>query len=476
MTLTNRKLFAGAHMRNIRNEHKLTQKDCAQRLGISTSYLNQIENNQRPLSASVILSLVEEFNTDITKFKIDDSDRRLTDLREIMRDPIFGTETPSLQELKIATSNTPEFAKAFVTLHNAYQSSQDQLAAMDDVLQREDLQLRPQPYDEVRDFFHYMDNYIEWLDRCAESFAEDLEASKSNALDKLVERFATVHKISVLFEVQSDVPPTLRSLEAKSSKLYINPSLPTPSQVFQLLAQIAILEESEAIEKILDDGNFSTPEARAIAKLGLANYFAGAAMMPYARFLNKARELRHDLELLSDHFGASLEQVAHRLSTLNRMGAKGVPFFFLRVDRAGTITKRHSSTRLQFARFGGACPLWNVHQAFEKPGEYVRQLAVTPDGEKYFSLARTVTKRARGFNSVIRRYSIGLGCSIKHAGEVVYADGLDFDASEDYCKIGISCRICERTNCPQRSVPPIGKSLSVDFEKRNVVPFNIDPN
>ena len=148
-------------------------------------------------------------------------------------------------------------------------------------------------------------------------------------------------------------------------------------------------------------------------------------MMPYGRFLAAAQEVRHDLEVLAHRFGASIEQVCHRLSTLQRPGAKGIPFFFVRVDQAGTITKRHSATRLQFARFGGACPLWNVHRAFETPGRFLRQLAETPDGVRYISLARDVSKPGGSFGAPVRRFAIGLGCEVKHAGELVYADDLE---------------------------------------------------
>ena len=204
------------------------------------------------------------------------------------------------------------------------------------------------------------------------------------------------------------------------------------------------------------------------------NYFAGAAMMPYGRFLAAAQEARHDLELLASRFGASIEQVAHRLSTLQRPGAKGIPFFFARVDQAGTITKRHSATRLQFARFGGACPLWNVHRAFETPGRFLRQLAETPDGVRYVLLARDVTKRGGHFGAPVRRYAMALGCEVRHAGALVYADGLGLDRDGAFEPIGISCRICERTDCHQRSVPPLEKRLAIHPERREVLPYALE--
>ena len=205
----------------------------------------------------------------------------------------------------------------------------------------------------------------------------------------------------------------------------------------------------------------------------MANYFAGAVQMPYTRFAEAAARSRHDLERLSILFGASIEQVAHRLSTLQRPGAKGIPFFFVRVDQAGTITKRHSATRLQFARFGGACPLWNVHRAFETPGRFLRQLAETPDGVRYLCLARDVSKPGGSFHAPIRRYAIGLGCEVRHAEAMVYADGMDLASADAYEPIGISCRICERVGCHQRSVPPLERHLRVDHDRRGTLPYEV---
>ena len=196
--------------------------------------------------------------------------------------------------------------------------------------------------------------------------------------------------------------------------------------------------------------------------------------MPYGRLVEAARETRHDLERLARRFGASLEQVAHRLSTLQRQGNKGVPFFFVRVDQAGTITKRHSATRLQFARYGGACPLWNVHRAFETPGRFLRQLAETPDGVRYLCLAWEVSTGGGSFRAPTRRFALGLGCEISHAQDVVYSDGLDINDAAAFEPIGISCRICERANCHQRSVPPLERQLSVDHDRRGTLPYDVD--
>ncbi len=246
------------------------------------------------------------------------------------------------------------------------------------------------------------------------------------------------------------------------------------TQRFQMLHQVALLTQNELLEATLDLARFQSEDARAIAKIGLANYFAGAALLPYTPFLQTARETRHDLEVLADRFGASIEQVAHRLSTLQRPKARGIPFFFVRVDQAGNITKRHSATRMQFARYGGACPLWNVHRAFETPGRFLRQLAETPDGVRYLSVARDASKTGGSFHAPVRRYAIALGCEVQHAGELVYADDLDVDNPQAFSPIGISCRICERPDCHQRSVPPLEGRLTITPDARGVLPYQIN--
>ncbi|WP_121631616.1 helix-turn-helix domain-containing protein [Tropicibacter alexandrii] len=466
--MATQKLYAGAKLRDIRTRLSLTQKDFATKLGISLPYLNQMENNNRPVSTTVVLSLAQEFGFDVTELGQGDAERLVSDMREALADPVFGEAAPQLADLRLTASNAPALARAFLALHRAYRQTHERLASLDEALGREGAQLQPSPWEEVRDFFHYCDNYIDAVDRAAEHYASILQADgdiRKAAVTRLTARGITVRL--------SQTAP-MRAFDTDKQELTLSSLLPVETQTFQLLVQVALLRQNQLLDATLDLARFQSEEARAIAKLGLANYFAGAAMMPYKAFLAAAQETRHDLELLAARFGASIEQVAHRLSTLQRPGAKGVPFFFVRVDQAGTITKRHSATRLQFARFGGACPLWNVHRAFETPGRFLRQLAETPDGVRYISLARDVSKTGGHFGAPVRRYAIALGCEVRHAAGLVYADDMDFTRAASFEPIGISCRICERTNCHQRSVPPLEKRLSITPTRRDVLPYKLE--
>jgi predicted transcriptional regulator/transcriptional regulator with XRE-family HTH domain len=461
------KLYAGAKLREIRNRVGLTQKDFAQKLGVSLPYLNQMENNNRPVSTTVVLALAQEFGIDVTELSTGDSERLVSDMREALADPILADSNVPLADIRLSASNAPAFARAFLKLHHAYRQTHERLASLDEALGREDSRTQPSPWEEVRDFFHYCDNYIDAVDHAAENFA-------TSARDKGGIRNAAIHALNHIgITVHESDEEVLRHYDTETKTLHLSSRAAPETRDFQILLQVALLQRNSLLEATLDLARFQSDAARQIAKIGLANYFAGAALMPYEDFHQAAQDTRHDLELLATQFGASIEQVAHRLSTLQRPGKKGVPFFFVRVDQAGTITKRHSATRLQFARFGGACPLWNVHRAFETPGRFLRQLAETPDGVRYFSLARDVSKSGGHYGAPVRRYAIALGCEIKHANQLVYADNMDISNAGVFQPIGISCRICERTDCHQRSVPPLERKLTIKENERGVLPYEV---
>lgn len=465
------KLFIGRKVRELRQAGNATQAQFADKIGISTSYLNQIENNQRPVSAAVLLALAEKFGIDITELSSGQNDRLLSALSEALSDPLFETYTASLQELKLVTQNAPGLAHALISCHQAYRRNSEQLASYDDRFGAPQAN-ETTSYDEVRDFFHFVDNYIHDLDILAESLAGQLKLGEGDSYAALAGFLESRHGVRV---VRGDAgEEAIRRFDPTSRILTLSRYASAPTRDFQIATQIAQLYAGDTIEQVLKQAGFRTEEAVEVCRIGLHNYFAGALILPYRSFLQAARELRHDIELLAARFGASLEQVCHRLSTLQRPGLKGVPIFFARIDRAGNITKRHSAARLQFARFGAACPLWNAHQAFEAPGRIIRQLAETPDGVRYLCLAMQVNKGTLGFRAAQPRYALALGCEISYADAFVYADDLDLSNRAAFDPIGISCRICERVKCTSRAVPPLKRRLVVDHRVRNATPYEIE--
>ncbi len=463
------KLYIGRKIRDRREAAGLTQSQFAERLGISTSYLNQIENNQRPVSAAVLLELAEKFQIDLSDLAHADGDRMYSALAEALSDPLYDNQRPSRQELKLITQNAPSLARALIVSHQAYRRATEQLVSLDETLVRSASVAEPTPYEEVRDFFHFVDNYVHELDIAAEALATRLEVADREPGTVLADYLESQHGVRIVRPATGD--DYLRRYDAASRALFLNPFSPAPTRTFQTAFQIAALEMAETIDEIVRGADFRSAEAAEVCTIGLKNYFAGALLLPYQHFVTAAKDLRHDMELLAARYGASLEQVCHRLSTLQRPGNKGVPVFFATIDRAGNITKRHSAAKLQFARYGAACPLWNAHRAFESPGRIVRQLAETPDGVRYLSVAIEITKRGGGYRSLHRSYALAFGCEISYAGDFVYGDGLDIDNRSAFDPIGISCRICERTACDQRAVPPLKGKLRIDQDQRTILPY-----
>ncbi|WP_069813200.1 short-chain fatty acyl-CoA regulator family protein [Streptomyces sp. TP-A0874] len=470
-----RKIYAHAKLRRLRAEHGMNQVQLARVLGISTSYLNQLEHSQRPLTAPVLLRIAEALGVEPEFFSEADEERLATDLRAALADEACGAPVPTGEAAEVARDH-PEVARALVALHHRYRDASERVAALasPDAPGASAALLPAEPHDDVRDFFYAHHNHFGPLDTAAERAAEDLGLDSAHrAADVLRRRLAAEHRIKVVRAAPGSATDT-RRLDAASGLLFLSPWLTAGQQAFQLATQLALLEQGELLDALVAGGGLSSPQAVSLARIGLANYFAGALLMPYTVFLAAAEELCYDIEVLQARFGVGFETVCHRLSTLQRSGRRGVPFSFLRVDRAGNISKRQSATDFHFSRLGGTCPLWTVYEAFSAPGRILRQVAEMPDGKRYFWVARTVTRGGFGHQAPRAEFAVALGCELRHAHRLVYAAGIALDDPRAATQIGLGCRICERRDCAQRARPPAGGRLSVDPDRRTYVPYPVE--
>lgn len=464
-----RRIFAGERLRRLRTEHGLKQAQMAAKLDISVSYLSQIENDDRPVTAHILARLTREFPLDWDMFDSDDATSRVAALQDASSDPVFSNPA-SLEQLTRVAEQQPAFVDQFIALHTAYRSTGERLQIIDEAISSESMAGGRLPWEEVRDWFHLSGNYVDNIDRAAETLSTTLRGGKTALSGEMLENYLrNALNISILHQVTTG----LREYDAVMQHLIIDQGQPAESQRFQLAHQLAALALKDEISIVVETAQLKTAAARQLLFVGLANYAAGALLMPYVLFRQEARNLRHDIDRLRQIFGVSFEQACHRLSTLQRPGAAGVPFFFCRVDMAGNITKRHSATRLQFARFGGACPLWIVHEAVAIPDRILVQLAETPDGVRYISMAKGLVKPSGSYDRPPRRYAVALGCEAEHAKEFIYADGMDVESGQAATKIGISCRLCPRPDCNQRAFPPSDREIIVDPDKRSIVPYDI---
>jgi hypothetical protein len=456
------RLFAGARARALRGRLGLSQSAMAVRVGLSVSYLSQLESDDRPMTDAVLAAFARAFPDDWAEIGPDDHAALVARAAAAAGDP---TVPGALAEdaLLRGVARQPLLAERLVAVHDAYRRSQDQLRSLDDALERGSDGGVPLPWDEVREWFHDAGNYVDAIDRAAERLAEEIGGPDSGA----VEARLAEHGVAIVAATGTE----LRSFDPVVRRLGVDRSLPPESRLFQVAHQLMRLELAETIADVAETAGLHSRESVQLLLVGLANYAAGAFLMPYSAFRAEARRLRHDIDALRQMFGVSFEQACHRLSTLQRPGAAGIPFYFCRVDMAGNITKRHSATRLQFARFGGACPLWMVHEAVAIPDRILVQLAETPDGVRYVSMAKGLVKPSGSYARPSRRYAVALGCEAAHAADFIYADQLDLGSPGAATPIGVSCRICPRADCEQRAFPPAGRALSIDPDRRAVVPY-----
>jgi XRE family transcriptional regulator, fatty acid utilization regulator len=467
-----RKLFIGPRFRRLRRQLGLSQTQMADELGISPSYVNLIERNQRPVTARILLRMAETYDVDLRDLAGADKDRSFIELNEIFSDALFrGGEIPK-QELRDFAELCPDVAVAVRRLYHAYTEARrgETMAAARLAGRDETAAFDANPVERVRDLIETNRNHFPALEAAAEKLREELDAPSQELFRALSERLRERHGTLVRVLPVDVMRDTLRRWVRHQRQLHLSELIDSSGRVFQLAFQLALAEAGTLIDDIVKKSGELEESARRLFRISLANYFAAAAIMPYSRFHEAAEGLGYDIGVLGQRFGASYEQICHRLTTLQRPNARGVPFFMLRVDHAGNVSKRFSSGTFPFSKFGGTCPLWNVHATFDTPGRVITQIIELPDGTRYFSVAQTVRGAVVPHAQPHPRYAIGLGCELKFAPRLVYSAGLNLDGVEA-TPIGVNCRLCERANCSQRAEPPLTRPLVLDETTRGISPF-----
>ncbi|MDT0433342.1 MULTISPECIES: short-chain fatty acyl-CoA regulator family protein [Streptomyces] len=461
------KMYAGARLRRLREERRMSQADLARVLSISPSYLNQMEHDSRPLTVPVLLRVTEVFGVDPGFFSKRDTARLLADLREALAGEIAESRV-SAADLGELASRLPGVARVLLDLGRRNELLSERLAGEADGRGRAGAGTST-PHEEIRDFFYRRQNYLHDTDLAAEHLAAGIGVRPGDVIGALTRRLADAHGVRPAAEPGA----RLHRYDAASRTLHLSARLRPGQRAFRMATQLALLEHGEELDRRAAEDFEPGSPTHALARIGIANYFAAALILPYTAFHTAAEEARYDIERLTDRFGVGHETICHRLSTLQRPRLRGVPFSFVRVDRAGNLSKRQSATGFHFSRAGGTCPLWNVYEAFAAPGRIHVQLAEMPDGQRYLWTARAVTRHRGGWGEPGKTYAVGLGCEIRHAHRLVYSDGLDLTSTSAAVPIGMGCRVCERLDCSQRAAPPLGRPLLIDQNSSTFVPYPV---
>jgi XRE family transcriptional regulator, fatty acid utilization regulator len=467
-----KKLFVGPRFRRIRQQLGLSQTQIAEGLGISPSYINLIERNQRPVTAQILLRLAEAYDLDLRDLATADEDRFFAELNEIFSDPLFRQIELPKQELRDLAELCPGVTHALQRLYAAYTEARrgETMVAAQMADRDEGTRYEANPIERVRDLIEANRNYFPELETAAENLRDELNVPSEDLYGALSARLREKHSIVTRLMPVDVMRETLRRFDRHRRQLLISELIDSQGRVFQLAFQIGLAEAQSHFESIAARAGPLDEAPRRLYRISLANYFAAALMMPYAAFHAAAEALSYDVHVLAQRFNSGFEQVCHRLTTLQRPNARGIPFFMLRVDNAGNVSKRFSSGTFPFSKFGGTCPLWNVHSTFDTPDRLLKQVIELPDGTRYFSIAQMVRRPIAPHPQAQPRFALGLGCEIRHAAKLVYAAGMDLEKTEG-TPIGVNCRLCERENCSQRAEPPITRTLILDENTRRVSSF-----
>ncbi len=458
-------LYIGPRLKRFRREMGLTQQTMAEDLAISPSYIALLERNQRPVTADLLLRLARTYQLDIGELASEDREVYSRRLADVLKDPIFADiDLPALEVADLAT-NFPGVSEALLRLHGAFTREQEAL-----VRQRDSgIEGEGDSVAEARAFIAAKRNYFHDLDMRAEELAAEIEREGG------ARQWLGKQGIRVRFLPPDVMYGSVRRFDRHNQQLLLVDTLDSASRAYQIAAHIAYTALRSEISAVIRSEEFIDATAETLVRRALAGYAAAAVMMPYGEFARAVERRRYDIAALGRQFGASFEQVAHRLTTLQRPGNARVPFFFIRVDEAGNVSKRLDGVGFPFAAHGGGCPLWSVHSVFRRPGEIETQWLELPDGQRFFSIARTVVSGG-GTHDAPRIYrAIALACAAENASALVYGHGIDVNQVQP-TPIGVTCRLCNRADCSARALPPIGREILPDDYRRSIQPFEFAEN
>lgn len=458
------KTFVGPQIRQLRRASKQTQAEMAKALGVSPAYVNLLENNQRSLSVQMLMSLSDVYGIDWRELVKDPSSTTLAEVRSVLQDPIFEA-VPDLQELRAAIDHAPQLVENFLHIYRTHRITLDKLLRRGREEMPQEL-LASSPEAIIHDFFRDHKNHFPELETAAEKVRAEQPCGPDDVYAVLKARLSERHGVSVEMKPVEEISEALRIFDRELATVFLSEALDHQNRTFQLAHVICLLEFSGDLKSLTEDAGISSPAGAARCQVELANYFAAAYLMPYAEVLSTAERTQYDVDRIAAAFSVSFEQVCHRLTTLQRKNASGVPFFFLRVDKAGNVSKRFNSTTFTLAEYGGACPVWNIHTAFRTPGVITPQFVELPEGERFFTISRTTDRPVFSRDSQDRRLAVALGCEARFVDQIGYARTYNLDDEKLFSQIGINCHVCPRHACSQRAHQPLFLELSISPDRR----------
>lgn len=464
----------GRRLRELRLERGLQQGEVARRLGVSAAYLSLIEKGKRAVQLPLLFAALEIYGVGMEEFMASLGEPRVDDgLARLLDEPLLKSLNLSREDLA-SLGAEPKVATTITALFNLYKNTRGQLDHLladlarrerDDAQRAGELGFDYSPFDEVTDFLERHGNYFPLLEERADAFRRDAGIGEQSTSDELLRALRDDLGVEVELVAAEASSSVIRRFDPDAGVLRLSADMAEHRRKFQLAHTIGLrlIDEESLHRAIAGEPPARHSETDRLLKIHLANYIAGAFLLPYGPFFEQVTRTRYDVDRLSAIFASSYETVAHRICNLSDPKRRGVPFHFLRVDVAGNISKRYSATGLKFPHGTGSCPKWTVHAAFLTPHAISKQYSEFPDGSRFFCFARVQAEPLSGSLARGTVYAIGLGTHADAAAHLAYADDMPFVDPRRMCvPVGTTCRFCERTDCNQRAAPSYKFAFRVD--------------
>ena len=463
-------LKIGPKIKAFRRQLGIQANKLSDRLGISPSYLNLIENGKRKIDGDLLLKVCEELKIELSDLTNKSELSLISNLSELLGDELFEDLDILGPEVNDLVNTNPKIARALIKLGDNYKQKGQEIVSKVENISGKIIDGRKAsfPGEVVSDFLQENKNYFANLEKFAEGIFNRIQINNRATYMALCDFLKTEYGVKVIDLLPEDDKPFSKKYLKNQKELHLSDYVALETKKLYASAQIAQEGAMTIIEDYLSKFKFPSEESKKLTKVALLNYCGAAILMPYKLFHKECIKQKYDLELLQNTFACTFEQIAHRVTCLQDPKLPGIPFHFLRVDVAGNISKRFSLSGIEIPRYGGACPRWNVYSAFSRPGVIQAAVSKMSNGEKYVCIARTVEKGVGRYGKKKSILSIGLGCQAKYAKDFVYTENLDLNDKKTEIPIGVSCRTCDRLDCSQRAFPPLHKKFDVDINNRGV--------
>ena len=463
-------LKIGPKIKAFRRQLGIQANKLSDRLGISPSYLNLIENGKRKIDGDLLLKVCEELKIELSDLTNKSELSLISNLSELLGDELFEDLDILGPEVNDLVNTNPKIARALIKLGDNYKQKGQEIVSKVENISGKIIDGRKAsfPGEVVSDFLQENKNYFANLEKFAEEIFNRIQINNRATYMALCDFLKTEYGVKVIDLLPEDDKPFSKIYLKNQKELHLSDYVALETKKLYASAQIAQEGAMTIIENYLSEFKFPSEESKKLTKVALLNYCGAAILMPYKLFHKECMKQKYDLELLQNTFACTFEQIAHRVTCLQDPKLPGIPFHFLRVDVAGNISKRFSLSGIEIPRYGGACPRWNVYSAFSRPGVIQAAVSKMSNGEKYVCIARTVEKGVGRYGKKKSILSIGLGCQAKYAKDFVYTENLDLNDKKTEIPIGVSCRTCDRLDCSQRAFPPLHKKFDVDINNRGV--------